>query len=243
MKYFLHDTSSFEDEKIVKLFSKYGYEGLGLFYTALEKLARAEKPIDEMVLKQLLRLPKRLEKCWYFIQDIGLLQVKVGDVFNENLLKVDQKFLINKEKTRKRVEAWRAKQTENQEDINSVTCYSNDPVTPVTLVNKDKVNKSKVNKESVKEKFNDRKQKFALSLEPYKEIYPREMLIAFVKYWTEPNKSQTKFRQELQKTWELSRRLDTWASREKITTNGKSKSELYSESIKSLDNFNYDYNQ
>ena len=43
MKYFLHDTSSFDDEKITELYLEFGYEGLGLFYTTLEKLAKQEK--------------------------------------------------------------------------------------------------------------------------------------------------------------------------------------------------------
>ena len=38
------------------------------------------------------------------------------------------------------------------------------------------------------------------------------MLIAFYNYWSEPNKSGTKFLKELQKTWDLSRRLSRWAN-------------------------------
>lgn len=37
----------------------------------------------------------------------------------------------------------------------------------------------------------------------------------FVSYWTEPNKSGTKMRWEMEKTFELSRRLTTWFSRSK----------------------------
>lgn len=41
------------------------------------------------------------------------------------------------------------------------------------------------------------------------------MLNNFYRYWTEPNKSKTKFKQELEQTWDLTRRLDTWAARDK----------------------------
>ncbi|WP_444351139.1 hypothetical protein [Phocaeicola plebeius] len=41
------------------------------------------------------------------------------------------------------------------------------------------------------------------------------MIRAFFDYWSELNKSETKMRYELEKTWELPRRLATWASREK----------------------------
>ncbi len=57
----------------------------------------------------------------------------------------------------------------------------------------------------------ERKLKFATTLEPYLDTYGKELLNAFYKYWTEPNKSNTKYRQELQKTWDLSRRLETWS--------------------------------
>jgi hypothetical protein len=56
-----------------------------------------------------------------------------------------------------------------------------------------------------------RKLKFASTLEPYLVTYGKELLNDFYKYWTEPNKSNTKFRQELEKTWSLERRLETWS--------------------------------
>ena len=42
--------------------------------------------------------------------------------------------------------------------------------------------------------------------------YPASMLKEFGDYWTEPNKSNTKLRFELEKTWDLKRRLERWAS-------------------------------
>lgn len=41
--------------------------------------------------------------------------------------------------------------------------------------------------------------------------YPPQLLQDFYSYWSEPNKSKTKMRFELQKTWDTSRRLATWA--------------------------------
>lgn len=60
-----------------------------------------------------------------------------------------------------------------------------------------------------------RKTSFASSLEPFLKIYGRNMLNEFFKYWTEPNKSNTKFRAELEKTWDVERRLETWARNDK----------------------------
>jgi hypothetical protein len=76
-----------------------------------------------------------------------------------------------------------------------------------------KVKESKV--EEIKEKYEDRKLKFSSTLEPYLSIYGRDFLNDFYRYWTEPNKSGTKFRQELEKTWDLERRLSTWAKNDK----------------------------
>lgn len=45
----------------------------------------------------------------------------------------------------------------------------------------------------------------------FSAIYPNELLEDFYNYWSEPNRSNTKMRYELQKTWDVKRRLATWA--------------------------------
>lgn len=50
---------------------------------------------------------------------------------------------------------------------------------------------------------------FKRELNPY--TYPESMKQEFFEYWTEPNKSGTKLRFELEKTWSISRRLSRWA--------------------------------
>ena len=45
--------------------------------------------------------------------------------------------------------------------------------------------------------------------------YDESILNGFIDYWTEPNKSNTKMKYELQKTWETKRRLKTWANNQK----------------------------
>lgn len=79
------------------------------------------------------------------------------------------------------------------------------------------------NSKSKEELFKERKLKFASTLEVFKDEYPREMLKAFNAYWTEPNTSGTKFRRELEKTWDLKRRLETWAKNDKNFNHGKQK--------------------
>ena len=61
---------------------------------------------------------------------------------------------------------------------------------------------------------------FYQSLIPYVERYGKEMIRAFFDYWSELNKSETKMKFETNQTWEVAKRLATWANREKF--NGKS---------------------
>lgn len=75
----------------------------------------------------------------------------------------------------------------------------------------------------IKSNIEERKLKFASTLKPFTEIYDKTMLNDFYKYWTEPNKSNSKFKQELEKTWDLSRRLETWAKNDKSFTKTETK--------------------
>ena len=59
-----------------------------------------------------------------------------------------------------------------------------------------------------------RKEDFYNSLVPFVTTYGRDMIRSFFDYWSEYNRSQTKMRYELERTWQTSRRLATWASRD-----------------------------
>ena len=57
-------------------------------------------------------------------------------------------------------------------------------------------------------------------------VLPEEMVRDFFNYWSEPNKSRSKMRYELQNTWDTSRRLATWSSKDnqfKNNNNGTSR--------------------
>ncbi|WP_321437285.1 DUF4373 domain-containing protein [uncultured Bacteroides sp.] len=98
-----------------------------------------------------------------------------------------------------------------------------------------KVKESKEEKESTKvdKKKNmvaakaatlSRKDEFYKSLIPYVDKYPKEMIRAFFDYWSEMNKSETKMRFEKQPTWEVGKRLATWANKEIFNGNNKNTS-------------------
>jgi hypothetical protein len=77
----------------------------------------------------------------------------------------------------------------------------------------DSIDKQETNKQGTIN-VSERKLKFASTLEPFQKLYPKQMLSDFYKYWGELNKSGTKFKQELEKTWDLERRLEMWARRD-----------------------------
>lgn len=71
-------------------------------------------------------------------------------------------------------------------------------------------------KDAAKAATLSRKESFYQLLVPFVGQYPKEMIRAFFDYWSELNKSGTKMRYELEKTWELPRRLAAWANRERM---------------------------
>jgi len=201
MKYFLHDSNSFNDEKITELYLEYGYEGLGLFYTILEKLALQEKPIKTNVLKHQLNVGKKLEKCWRFMEEIDLISSNNNETFNKQLLNFSQKYQVSKEKNAKRISEWR----ENQAVKENVTRSEN-------VSNADKVKESKVKESKVKliDILTPHEHSFELGDE-YENFYS---------YWSEKNKSG-KERWESEKFFDINRRIKTWMqNKSKFNNNG-----------------------
>jgi len=151
MKYYLHDTSSFDDEKIAELFINFKYEGLGLFYTFLEKIGKQEKPVKTLILKSQLKVGRKLEKCWRFMEQIGLISSINGESFNNNLLNFSESYNIKKQKTREKVAEWR----ENQKDKNNVTGYV--PISNSSKVKESKVKESKIKEIQLKKEIKEKK--------------------------------------------------------------------------------------
>ena len=58
--------------------------------------------------------------------------------------------------------------------------------------------------------------------------YDESILNGFIDYWTEPNKSNTKMKYELNKTWSTKLRLNTWANNQKKWDKPKSNTKTMS---------------
>lgn len=81
--------------------------------------------------------------------------------------------------------------------------------------NKDNTPNGVSKKDAAKAATLKRKESFYQSLVPFIDKYGKEMIRAFFNCWSELNKSGTKMRYEMQKTWEVNLRLATWAKNEK----------------------------
>lgn len=69
-------------------------------------------------------------------------------------------------------------------------------------------------KDKDKDNIERRTQKFYEEIAKYSKQYDKKMLRDFFEYWSEPTKSKKQIRYELERTWDLSRRLKTWQRNE-----------------------------
>lgn len=137
--------------------------------------------------------------------------------------------IVEKRKLAGQASAESRKQKE-QESTHVDTCQQtptnptdNDTVNDTVNVN-DKDNKKierDVKTVAAKAAILTRKDNFYNSLTPFAGKYPKEMLRMFFDYWSEMNRSETKMRFEQQPTWEVYKRLATWANNEKTGSNPK----------------------
>ncbi len=124
----------------------------------------------------------------------------------------------------------------NINDFNVNINWINDYISTQSKVKYSKEDNNTLDIKIIVENFEKRKKDFATSLIPFVEIYGKEMIRKFCDYWTEPNKSKTKFKQEMQKTWDTGLRLKNWASRNNVYEKPLIKTEEQTSSIKLIKN-------
>jgi hypothetical protein len=88
------------------------------------------------------------------------------------------------------------------------------------------VSPPKKNLEEREKEMAIRQQEFYKSLVEYVPAYGKEMIRAFYDYWSEPNKSRTKFKKEMQDTWDSKLRLVTWEKNQERFGKGIKKQEV-----------------
>lgn len=148
MKAFWHDTNASNDARIIMLVHRFGYEGTGLYWAAIEMLADHEKPIEEDAIKIRLKVGKRLQPCWDYLKETGLLFSENSRIFSrrigEEITKYQEKSIKNKIK----VKNWRNSKSENQQITENVTGYETVTNQDVTVVDKIRIDKNIKKEES-----------------------------------------------------------------------------------------------
>ncbi|AXH74767.1 MAG: DnaD [Bacteriophage sp.] len=125
--------------------------------------------------------------------------------------------------TRKYFEAISQLPKENQSEVwNAVFDYALNDISPTNLnpisqmaftFIATQIDGKFKNPKPTSDPIEQRRKKFAEELSPYIQKYGRDLLNEFYKYWAEPNQSKTRFKKEMQETWDLEGRLETWAKR------------------------------
>lgn len=99
----------------------------------------------------------------------------------------------------------KSKVTATKQPSNSQVTADEQPRNTYNKVNKD----NKDNKDIYIAKIQD---EFYATITPFISEYSKETLREFYNYWSEPNKSKTKIKWQLEKTWDLKRRLERWVN-------------------------------
>ena len=196
--YLQHQSNSFTDIKIIKMRSKLGIESYGIFWALLELLFNEENKLcidDYSVLAFSLQCDA--DKLKSVIEDFDLFVIEDGCFYskrlNEHIDTINSKSLKAKENASKRWKNANAMQSHSEPNASRV--YK-------SIVENSKVDKSKVNKRIVE---------FKNSINQIEGISNNDKENFFL-FWSELNKSKTKMRFEMERTWNLKRRLQRWSN-------------------------------
>ena len=238
--YFPHDSNARNDIKLIKVRAKYGYEGFGVYFALIELLFSED---NKLCIDDFETLAFGLNCNADILKDI---------ILNFDLFIVDDNCFYSKrlDNTLDEINKRSLKASENAKkrwsNAIAIPSHSNGNA---SKVKESKVNKSKLNK------IEDRIHEFKNSVYSHKD-FDNDDKENFYLYWTEKNKSGTKFRAEMQKTFSIPLRLARWSNNgfnkdknkypdyydeytfKKLDNNGK---HYYTEHLKKL-GFKYIYN-
>ena len=192
--YFNHDSNARNDYRIIKLRAKLSYEGYGIFWSILEMLFVEENKLcidDYDTLAFGLQCDPNILK--QVIEDFDLFVIEDNCFYSKRLnTQIED---INNKSTK-------AKENANKRWNNATAMQ------PHSDRNASKVNKSKVNKsKSIEERIID----FNKSIQSISDVSDEDKENFFF-YWTEKNKSGSKFRAEMERTFSIPLRLKRWSS-------------------------------
>jgi hypothetical protein len=208
--YFPHDADMRNDPKIKALRRKFSFEGYAIYSMIIEFLTdsdffqfKNDNLTLELISGDFDCTPELLKNVLEYCITLDLLQTSETHYVRCKSLDNRLGALLSKRKLdRTRVIAdYRGESTQS------------------------KVKKSKVKKRREREagalaptpakSIDERKEDFYKQLVPFVDRYDKKLIRAFFEYWTENNAKGKKFRKEMQKVFDIEKRLATWAKREK----------------------------
>ena len=202
--YFSHDYNARTDKKIKKLIAKYGFLGYGIFWAIIEDLYNNANALPTDYDSIAFDLRSDLETITSIINDFELFVIEGAIFFSTS---VQRRLDERNDKSVKAKESAFARWNKSERNANALPSLC-DGNAIKEIKGKEKKKKNVLLEKEPK--INIRQEDFYNSLIPYVPDYTPKLLRSFYDYWSEPNKSQTKMRWELQKTFELTRRLNTF---------------------------------
>ena len=214
--YFTHDFNSRQDAKIKRLIMKHGMAGYGMFWSIIEDLynnANALPTDYESIAYDLRSTPEIVTSI---VKDFGLF-LEDGDTFGSMSVqnRLDARALKSKKARDSAHKRW-------NNDANAMQMQSD----------------SNAIKERIGEESKEKETKEVRELTFRKQVaqhttYEPIMLDDFADYWTESNPKGKKLKFELQKTFDIARRLKKWRSNN-FSTSKESTMELPTEYPKNV---------
>lgn len=199
-EYINHKISNRSEYVFRKLIERKGAAAYGVYWYILEELYESG---GKMLFEEIESISKALcvreDFVASVIKSFSLFQYDSESFWSDEVIEQIEK--RQKLKDKRKEAANKRWVPEKEKEVES------SPIVKPTRVNKEQEMKS-------------REREFYNVLVPFVKTYGREMIREFFDYWSEPNKSHSKMRFEQERTWDLSRRLQTW---EKRSRNGFSK--------------------
>lgn len=206
-EYINHKISNRSEYVFRKLIERKGAAAYGVYWYILEELYESG---GKMLFEEIEPISKALcvrkDFVVSVIKSFSLFQYDSESFWSDEVIEQIEKRQKIKDKRKEAAnKRWVSEKNiivpEKEKEVES------SPIVKPTIVNKEQEMKS-------------REREFYSMLVPFVNTYGREMIREFFDYWSEPNKSHSKMRFEQERTWDLSRRLQTWKKRSR---NGFSK--------------------
>jgi hypothetical protein len=216
--YFSHDYNAREDEKIKRLIFKHGWNGYGLYWAIIEMLYINEGHLTIECERIAFDLRTEESIIKSIINDFDLFKTKQNKFYSASVL---SRLKIRKEKSNKAKKSAEARWGKGvQDDANALPTDSDSNAIKESKVKEKKENNNKdisgdKSPPSTKKNIIERENEFRLKVvSDFESKYGMKTIKEFCDYWTESNENGKKMKFEKQTTFDISRRLSTWASRD-----------------------------